>query len=133
MLFLFSWYNHVYPKYCQCCKKDDDQWTQETLSLKTVINELDLQRKQLFNKKSEKENLQLFATKLTEKTPNPSNAKEYDDSYLKRKKKNAKSVKWSKIITQQPKTFDNQNYVDIKSKTSRKLPKTSHKWSKTIG
>ena len=126
MLFLFSWYNHVYPKYCQCCKKDDDQWTQETLSLKTVINELDLQRKQLFNKKSEKENLQLFATKLTEKTPNPSNAKE-------KKKKEAKSVKWSKIITQQPKTFDNQNYVDIKSKTSRKLPKTSHKWSKTIG
>ena len=44
--------------------------------------------------------IQLFATILTE-------------SHLKRK--NTKSVKLSKVITQQPKTFENSNIVDIKS------------------
>ena len=27
LLFLFSWYDHVYPKYCQRYKEDDNQWT----------------------------------------------------------------------------------------------------------
>ena len=38
-----------------------------------------------------KNDLQLFATKLTEKVLNPSNSKEYYNSYLKTK--NTKSVK----------------------------------------
>ena len=41
-----------------------------------------------------KKYFQLFATKLTERINNPSNAKEYCNSYLK----------WSKIITHKPKT-----------------------------
>ena len=36
------------------------------------------------------------------------------NNYL-RKKKNRKSVKKSKIITYQPKAFENRNIVDIKS------------------
>ena len=42
-------------------------------------------------KHQKKKNLQLFATKLTEKIPDPSNNQEYYNSYLKRK--NTKSVK----------------------------------------
>ena len=51
----------------------------------------------------------MFATKLTETISDSSNAKEHYNSYLKRK--NTKSVK-QKIITQQPKTFENPNIVD---------------------
>ena len=40
--FCFPIDNNVYPKYCQLYKKDVSQLTQETLSLKTNINELDL-------------------------------------------------------------------------------------------
>ena len=54
-----------------------------------------------------------FATKLTEKIPDPSNTKEYYHSYLK--KENTKLVKRSKIITQGPKTIENPNIVEIKS------------------
>ena len=47
------------------------------------------------------------------------------------KKKNTKLVNWSKIITQQPKSLENPNIVEIKSviiehqKTSRKLSKVT--------
>ena len=41
------------------------------------------------------------------------------------------SVKQSKIIIYQPKTFENPNIVDIKS-IIIEHPKTSHKLSKTI-
>ena len=44
--------------------------------------------------------------------PNPSNIKEYYQSYLK--KKVAKFVKRSKLILQQPKTSENSNNIDIK-------------------
>ena len=46
-------------------------------------------------------------------------------------KKNTKLVNWSKIITQQPKSLENPNIVEIKSviiehqKTSRKLSKVT--------
>ena len=40
--------------------------------------------------------------------------REYYYTYLERKKP-TKSVKQSKIITQQPKTFENQNIIDVKS------------------
>ena len=56
-------------------------------------------------------------------------AKEYYNSYLKRK--NKKLVKRSKIITQQPKTLENQNLVDIQS-IIIEHPKTSRKLSKAV-
>ena len=49
---------------------------------------------------------------LTEKIPDPRNAKEHYQSFIR--KKNAKSVKQSKTITQQSKTLENSNTVDIK-------------------
>ena len=57
--------------------------------------------------------LLLLATKLIEKIPNCSNVKQYYQPYLKRQ--NTKLIKLSKIITQQPKTIENPNIVDIKS------------------
>ena len=44
---------------------------------------------------------------------------------------NTKSVNQSKIITYQPKTFENPNVIGIKS-IIIEHPKTSHKLSKTI-
>ena len=73
--------------------------------------------------------LLLLANKLIEKVPDPRNAKEHYESFLR--KKDRKSVKQSKIITYQPKTFENPNIVDIKS-VSTEHPKTSHKLSRTI-
>ena len=72
----------------------------------------------------------LFATKLTEKIPDASNDKEYYKSFLKNK--NQKLVKRSNtIITQQPKTIENPNIIDISSFTIEHL-KTSRKLSKSI-
>ena len=70
----------------------------------------------------------MFAAKLAEQIPDPSNAKEYY-SYLKRII--TKLVKRSKLITQQPKTFENPNVLEIKSVTIEH-PKISCKLSKTI-
>ena len=52
----------------------------------------------------------LLANKLIKKLPNPRNAKEHYQSFIR--KKSRKSVKQSEIVTYQPKTFDT---VDIKS------------------
>ena len=76
-----------------------------------------------------KKYLLLFVTKLIEKTADASNAKEYYKSYLKRKK--IKLVKRSKIISQQWKTIENPNNVDIRS-VIREHPQTSHNLSKAI-
>ena len=46
------------------------------------------------------------------------------------KNKSKKLVKWSKIITQKPKTIENLNIIDVKSVTTEH-PKTSYKLSKT--
>ena len=70
----------------------------------------------------------LLANKLIEKTSDPRNAKEYYQSFIR--KKNSKSVKKSKTITYQPNTFENPSIVDIKSIIREHL-KTSHKLSKT--
>ena len=70
-----------------------------------------------------------FANKLIEQIPDSFNAKEHYQSFIR--KKNTKSVKQSKIITQKPKTFENPNIVDIKLVIIEHL-KTSHKLSKTI-
>ena len=73
----------------------------------------------------------MLATKLTEKLPEkiPSNAGEYCNSYLKRK--NTKSVKWSKIITKNPKNFWKPKRCWHKI-SYYEHPKTSVKLSKTI-
>ena len=71
----------------------------------------------------------LLSSKLTEKIPDPSNAKEHYRSFVR--KKNTKSVKQSEIITYQPKTFENPNILDIKSIITEH-PNTLHKLSKTI-
>ena len=68
----------------------------------------------------------LLANKFIEKIPDPRNTKQHYQSFLRRK--NMKSVKQSKIITYQPKTFD---IVDIKLVITEH-PKTSHNLSKTI-
>ena len=70
-----------------------------------------------------------MATKLTEKIPDSHNVKGHYQSFIR--KKNAKSAKQSEIVTQQPKTFENPNIVDIKS-VIIEHPKSSHKLSKTI-
>ena len=70
----------------------------------------------------------MVATKLIEKILEPSYVKKYYDSYLK--KKNTKSVKRSKIFTQQLKAIENPNIADIKP-VIIEHPKTSHKLSKT--
>ena len=74
------------------------------------------------NTKKEKDLLP-FAIKLIKKISDTSNAKEQYQCYLK--KKNTKLVKWSKVITQQPKVFENSNTVDIISFIIGH-PKTSH-------
>ena len=61
--------------------------------------------------------------------PNPRKTKEHCQSFII--KKNRKSAKQSEIITYQPKAFQNQNIVDIKSVIT-KYQKTSHKLSKAI-
>ena len=71
----------------------------------------------------------MLENKLIEKIPDPRNAKEHYQSFIS--KKDTKSVKQSKIITYQPKTFENPNIVDIKSVITEH-PKTSHKLSKAI-
>ena len=82
----------------------------ETLSLKTIISKLDLLKKEVT---LEKKDLLLLGNKLIEKTLDRLNAKERYQSFIR--KKNTKSVKQSKIITYQSKTFENPNIADIKS------------------
>ena len=96
----------------------------ETLSLKIIINELVFLRKTVVIQWNawKKKDLLFLANKLIEKIPNPRNAKEHYQSFIR--KKNAKSVKQSEIITYQPKTFENTNIVDIKSVIT-KHPKTT--------
>ena len=51
----------------------------------------------------------LFATKLTEEIPDPCNAEEQYQSFIR--EKNTKSVKQSKIITQRKKIFKIQTLL----------------------
>ena len=77
-------------------------------------------------KRLKRKDLLLLVNKLIEKVPDPRNAKEHYESFLR--KKNRKSVKQSEAITYQPKTF---GIIDKKSVIIEN-PKTSHKLSKTI-
>ena len=82
-----------------------------------------------YSMKRLKKKFVLLATKLTEKIPDSRNAKEHYQLFIR--KKNTKSVKQSKTIIQEPKTFENSNIVDIKSVITEH-PKTSYKLSKTL-
>ena len=77
-------------------------------------------------KRLNKKDFLLLVNKLIKNIPDPHNAEERNQTFMI--KKNRKSVKQSKIITYQSKTFDT---VDIKSILTEH-PKISHKWSKTI-
>ena len=74
-------------------------------------------------KHQKKKNLLFFATKLTEKNTLP-----LYQSFIRKK---SKFNKESKIMTQQPKTFENPKIVDIKSVIIEHA-NISHKLSKTI-
>ena len=70
-----------------------------------------------------------YSPKLIKQIPDPSNTKQYCESYLKRT--STELLKRSKINTQQPKTLENQKTADIKS-VFIEHPKTSRKLSKAI-
>ena len=76
-----------------------------------------------------KDLIKLIKRQFIKNIPNPRNAKEQYQSFII--KKNRKSVKQSKIITYQPKIFQNPSTVYIKSVITEH-PQTSHKLSKTI-
>ena len=69
-----------------------------------------------------KKDLLLGTNNFIEKIPDPPNAKEHYQSFIRTKKR--KSVKQSEIISYQPKAFENANIVDIKSVITEH-PKTS--------
>ena len=62
-------------------------------------------------KRLKRKDLLLLASKLIEKAPDPCNAKEHYQSFLR--KKNRKLIKQSEIITHQLKHFENSNADDI--------------------
>ena len=70
----------------------------------------------------------LLENKLIEKIPDPRDAKEHYQSFIR--KKNTKSAKQSEIIAYQTKHFGNPNIFYIKSVTGHRT--ISHKLSKTI-
>ena len=72
------------------------------------------------------ENMSSNDRNIPENIPDPLNSKERYQLFIT--KKTTTSIKQSKMLTYQPKTFENPNIVDMKSEN----PKTSHKLSKTI-
>ena len=98
--------------------------------MKTIISKFDLIQKTLIiNWNVRKKDLISFATKLIKKIPDPSNSKDYYQSYMKKKAQTL--VTRSKRISQQPKTLENLNIVNTKSAIAEH-PKTYHKLFKTI-
>ena len=91
---------------------------------------MDFVKKPYYAIKNQQQNdLLLLATKVIEKILHAGNAKEYNQFHSK--KKNTKLISRSKIITQQSKTIENPNIIDIKS-VNIEHPKTSGKLSKGI-
>ena len=62
-------------------------------------------------KRLKRKNFLLLGNKLIEKISDPREAEEHYQSFIRNK--NTKSVKQSEIITNQPRTFENPNIVDI--------------------
>ena len=58
-----------------------------------------------------KKDLLLLANKLIEKIPDPRNAKEHHQAFIKKTQTQKKTIK---KITYQPKTFENPNIIDVK-------------------
>ena len=87
-----------------------------------------LKKKVISQRNVWKKDFLLLSTKLIEELPDPLNAKEHYQSFIR--KKNTKSVKQSNIITYQPKTFENPNIIDMKSVITEHR-KSLHKLSKT--
>ena len=81
-------------------------------------------------KRLKRKDLLLLANKLIKNIPDPCNAKEHYQSFVR--KKIRKSLKQSETITYQSKTFENPYIVDIKTVITEH-PKTSHKLFKTTG
>ena len=131
LLILFSQSNHVYPKYCQPYEKNGSHELRDFI-FENYYKQIRFVKESSYYsvKRLEKKHLLLLATKLIEKMADPSNAKEYYDSYLKRK--NTGLIKRSKIITHQLKAIENPNIVDIKLVIIEHL-ETSRKLSKTMG
>ena len=109
-----------------------------SLSLKIIINELEFLRKTVtIQWKIRKKKLYNGFIYINRKNNNnasnasPSNAKEYYQSFIRKKSFTTKPVKQSKIITQEPKTFESTIIVNIKSVITEH-PKNSYKLSKTI-
>ena len=102
----------------------------ETLSLEISINKLDLLKEKIIFQWKFWEKKFVVACNQTnrKKTSDPPNAKEQYQSFIR--KKNTNSVKQSEIITDQPKSFESLEIVDIKSAITEQS-KTSHKLSKT--
>ena len=99
--------------------------------MKTIINELNLLKKEdVIQWSVWKKDLLLLARELTEKIPDPRNAKEHWHSFI-----NTEKHKISKTIRNNylslPKTFENPNIFDIKQVITEH-PETPHKLSKII-
>ena len=77
-----------------------------TLSLKTIIHKLDFLKKTVIIQKNIREK------NPQEKILDHRTAKEHYQSFIR--KENTKSIKQWKIITYQPKTFENPTIVDVK-------------------
>ena len=100
------------------------------LSLKTVILKLDFLKKQIsYNETFEEKEFALACKQVNRKIHNRRNAKEHYQPFIR--KKNTKLLKEPKIITYQPKNFENPNIANIKSFITEH-PQVSHKLSKTI-
>ena len=85
----------------------------ETLSLKTILNELDVASKTgIIQWNAWKKGFAIVREQINKKIRDPRNAKEHYQSFMR--KKNTKSVKQSETSTYQPKTFENPNIVGIK-------------------
>ena len=99
----------------------------DTLSLKTIINELDFLKKTvIITWNIRKKNLKLFATELTKKMTWSSKMLKNTINHLKeRKTQNLLNNQNNSSATKNP------NIVNIKS-VIIEHPKTSHKLSKTI-
>ena len=103
----------------------------EIRDLKTIINQLIFLRKTVIIPWNVWQKIFIVACKRInrKKIPDPCNAIEPSQLFISNK--NINSVKQSKLITYQPKTFENPNIVDIKLVITEH-PKTTHKLSNTI-
>ena len=80
--------------------------------MKTIIDELNfLKKTNIIQWKIRRKQINycLLTTKLIEKIPDAANSKQYYQTYLKNK--NKKSVKQSKIITEEPKNLGTQAFL----------------------